>query len=146
MFSNKKEFENKIIEVIQDPQTGENIHRAAIHPELVDSVKKKISSHSGTMQQFVAQSQNYFLILKSQFELLDKIKKADDEVKECLNDVVKKSKLDQKLPWSWNLVNQTMEYRTAPVVQGMSDAEINAIKTPGNPPNIKNNPSVGLRV
>lgn len=132
----KKVFDNNIIERIPDPQTGETIHRAAIAPELVESVRKTIQGHSGTMQQFVSQAQTYFIILKGQMELLDKIKKADDAVKEALNDVVKKAKLDNKLPWQWNMQLQTMEYRSPPVVEGMTDAEIKKSLNPGVPPTI----------
>lgn len=142
---NKKEFENKIIERISDPATGETIHRAAIAPELIETVKKKIAGHSGTMQQFVSQSQNYFLILQSQMQLLDKIKKADEEVKDALGDVIKKSKLDPKLPWCWNMVLGSMEYRTPPIMPGMTDAEIRSSQHPGLAPEIKQNPSMGVK-
>ncbi len=135
---NKKEELSRPVETVQDPITGETIHRVAVDIELIKNIDKQIQIHGGTMNEFVMNSNNYFSILKRQFELLDKIKKADDDVKAKMNEAMKKSKLDPKLPWAYNMVLKQFEYRTPPIVPGMSEAEIKATEQPGRKPEIIN--------
>lgn len=135
MFGGKNQ-ESRIIEKVTDPNTGEIINRASVAPDLIESIKKEIQVHSGTMNEFVMNSQNYFSISKRQHELLDKIKSADNSVKAKMNDVMKKSKLDPKLPWAFNMVLGCFEYRQPPIVPGMSEAEIRSSQMPMTPPTI----------
>lgn len=111
-------------ENIQDPKTGETIHRVAIDPKLIEEINATIQKHQETMNAFVINSQNFFTGLKIQLELMDKIKLADDAIKKTLTDVQKKSKLDPKKPWAFNLALKTFEYRTPPTVGGMTAEEI----------------------
>lgn len=133
------------VETIQDPNTGETIHRVAIEPKLIADINKTIETHQSTMNQFVMNSQGFFQGLKSQLELLDKIKVADEAIKKTLNDVTKKSKLDQKKPWAFNLQLKTFEYRSPPIVQGMSEAEIKSSQNPGIAPKIVDKQGIGVK-
>lgn len=117
---------NQAIESIQDPKTGETIHRVAIDPKLVAEVDGTIKKHQETMNAFVMNSQNFFMGLKVQLDLLDKIKIADDAIKATLTSVQKKAKLDPKKPWAYNLQIKTFEYRQPPTVQGIEPATVHA--------------------
>lgn len=141
-----EKYETKPLEKIQDPNTGETVNRLAVDPKLSKSIQDEIQRHSQVMQQFVANSQNYFIILKTQMDLLEKIGAADKSIKDTMNDVMKKSKLDMKIPWAWNLQLGVFEYRQPPVVQGMTDAEVKASENPSIPPTITNKEGIGVRM
>lgn len=136
---------NVPVESIQDPKTGETIHRVAIDQKLIAEVDKTIQAHQQTTNAFVMNSQNFFFGLKTQLELLDKIKIADEAIKKTLNDVQKRAKLDPKKPWAYNLQLKAFEYRQPPVVQGMSESEIQASNNPGLKPQIVNTPGIGVK-
>lgn len=142
----KKEYSTKYLETVQDPNTGETIHRVSIDPELIDNINKKIAGHSGTMNEFVQNSVNFFEILERQLELKKRIKVADEEVKASMNDAMKKSKLDPKLPYGFNMLLKCFEYRKPPIVQGMTPAEIEKSNSPQHPPKIINKEGIGLKV
>lgn len=136
---------NKVVESIQDPKTGETIHRVAIEQKLIEEINGTITKHQETMNAFVINSQNFFTGLKIQLELMDKIKLADDAIKKTLTDVQKKAKLDPKKPWAWNLQLRSFEYRTPPTVMGMTEAEIKAAQHIGPSPTIVKTPGVGIK-
>lgn len=117
------------IESVQDPKTGETIHRVAISQELVDGVNKTITTHQETMNAFVMNSQNFFMGLKIQLELLDKIKIADEAIKKTLGETQKKAKLDPKKPWAFNLQLKTFEYREPPVAEGLTNEQLEASRS-----------------
>lgn len=131
-----KKYESKPIEKIQDPNTGEIVNRVSIEPALAKSIQDEIQKHSQIMQNFIGNSQNFFLIMKAQLELLAKIDLADKSIKETMNKVMKKSGLDMKQAWAWNLQLGCFEHRTPPIVQGMSAEEIKNSNNPGIPPTI----------
>lgn len=131
------------IEQVQDPKTGETIHRVAIDPKLIAEIDKTIQTHQATMNQFVINSQAFFMSFQSQLELLYKIKVADEAIKKTLTDVTKKSKLDQKKGWMFNLQLKCFEFRSPPVVQGMSPSEIKSGQD-GNKPTVVNKPGVSV--
>lgn len=131
---NKKQYESKPIETIQDPTTGEMIHRVAIDPELIKNIEDTIKSHGGTMNEFVQNSVGFFDLLGRQMELKQKIKLADDKVKASMTEAMKKSKLDMKKPYAFNIAQKCFEYRTPPIVPGMTAAEIEKSQNPGHAP------------
>lgn len=137
-----KPIEEKIIERVQDPNTGETIHRMTLPPESIEMIRKAINSNGQTMNEFVMNSNQYFAIQKRQLELLELMKKADAGIKDVLGVVMKKNKMDMKKPWAFNIMMNMMEYRTPPVVAGMSEAEIKASNSPGIPPRIIDKPGI----
>ncbi len=116
---------NQHVESIQDSKTGETIHRVAIDPKLIGEIDGTIKKHQETMNAFVMNSQNFFVGLKVQLELLDKIKIADEAIKGTLTSVQKKAKLDPKKPWAYNMQIKAFEYRQPPSVQGADPVEAN---------------------
>lgn len=143
MFKNKT-YESKSIESIQDPNTGETIHRVSIPPELVEIIQKEMNQHQGKMQEFVGNSQNYFAILTRQLELMQNINKADNAVKNIMTDVIKKLKLDQRQPWQYNLLLRCFERRTPPAVPGMSKSEVEKLDSVGVKPIIQQGSNVAI--
>jgi len=128
MFDTKGNKEAKLIENIQDSRTGETIHRVEIDPKLLQEIKDVIKKHQETTQGFVMNAQNYFTILKAQLDLLEKIGLADKSIKETLTSVQKRSKLDPKKPWAFNIQLNCFEYRTAPTVDGGLEVNTNKPK------------------
>lgn len=133
------------IESVADPRTGETVHRVAIDPKGVEEIDNTIKKHQQTMNDFVMGAQSFFVGLKYQLDLIEKIKVADDSIKKTLAEVQRKAKLDPKKPWAWNLHLKSFEYRTPPVVQGMSEVEIKASQNPGQGPIVVNNQSIGVK-
>lgn len=137
--------ETKPIETISDPNTGETIHRVAISPELVKEVQGVMNTQNQKMQEFMMNSQNFFAIQTRQLELFKLINEGDKGIKDKMQDVLKKSKLDMKLPWQWNLGLNCFERRVPPVVSGMSEAEIKASQNVGPKPTVQSNPSLNVK-
>lgn len=140
-----KKYESKPLESIQDPNTGETIHRVTIDPDLTKVLQGEFQSHGQLTQQFMMNAQAYFNILKTQFDLFGKINDKDKDVKDKMQEVMKKSGLDMKLPWAYNFALGCFERRTPPIVPGMTDAEIKAAQNVGAALNIQKNPSVGVK-
>lgn len=132
----KKEYSSKPLEIVQDPNTGETIHRVSVDPELIKNITDTINAHGGTMNEFVQNSVGFFDILERQLELKKKIKIADEKVKESMTDAMRKSKLDMKKPYAFNIQLKCFEFRAPPIVPGMSDAEILKSQNPDIPPTI----------
>lgn len=146
MFGKKKEEEiSKKIESVPDPSTGETIHRYSVPPQIQKDIQKAINEHSGNMNQFVQNSVTFFDLLDFQIELKKKVKIADNNVKVSMQKAMKDCKLDPKLPFAWNLLLSCFEYRTAPIVPGMSDAEIVASNNPARKPNIVDTPGIAVK-
>lgn len=142
MFGSK--FESKPLEHIPDPNTGEMIHRYSTPPEIVKDIEKSINIHSQTMNQFVQNAVTYFDILDVQIDLKRKVKTADENVKVALNKAMKDCKLDPKLPFAWNILLKTFEYRSPPTVEGMSPEELKASNNPTNKPDVIDAGGVGV--
>lgn len=115
------------VESIVDSKTGETVHRIAIAPEHIEDINKTIQKHQETMNAFVMNSQNFFIGLKIQLDLVDKIKAADEAIKKTLSDVQKKTEMDPKRPWVFNIALKTFEYREPPKFPTISNAEIKPI-------------------
>lgn len=146
MFGAKKPpIEAVAIEKILDPTTGETIHRYSIPPEVSKDIEKSINVHSQTMNQFVQNSCNFFDLLDIQIELKRKVKIADENVKVSLTKAIKDCKLDSKLPWQWNMLLKTFEYRTAPIVEGMTKEEVEASTNPVSKPKIVDTPGIAVK-
>lgn len=143
MFGPKKN-ESRPIEKVQDPNTGETIHRYSLPPEVIKDIEKSIGDHSSTMNHFVQNSVTFFDILDIQIELKRKVKIADGNVKVSLQKAMKDCKLDAKLPWAFNLLLKAMEYRTSPTVPGMTKEELEASTNPGGKPKIIDAGGVGV--
>lgn len=141
----KEEFETKPREIVQDPNTGETVHRVDIHPKLLQEILDCINGHSACMNEFVHNSDVYFKIAERQIQLVSQIKKADQAIKDKLQDVTKRSKLDSKLPWIYNPQLRCYERRVSPTVAGMSKEEIARMQNPGMKPTIIDTPGVGIR-
>lgn len=140
-----KDNESRPIETVQDPNTGETIHRVAVSPNLVKSINEVMVKQNQRMQEFVMNSQNYFAIQTRQLALFKDIDSGDKAIKEKMQETMKKAKLDMRKAWQWNLQLNSFEYRTPPIVPGMSEAEIKASKNPGQKPDIVNNPSIAVK-
>lgn len=143
MFGQPK-YETKPIEHIQDPNTGEMIHRFSLPPECIANIEKSIQAHSATMNQFVQNSATYFDLLNFQIELQKKVKLADEDVKKALHKTMKDCKLDTKLPYAWNMVLRCFEYRTPPTIPGMNAEELKASSVGSYKPIIKDAGGVGV--
>lgn len=140
----EKKEASKFLEKVTDPNTGETVHRYTIPPEVLKNIQESMNKHSKDMNLFVQNSAVYFDMLNFQLEQAKKVKKADQDIKEAMIKGVKDCKLDQKLPWRFNMVLRCWEYCTAPVVTGMSPAEVKASTNPTNKPEIIDAGGVGV--
>lgn len=131
------------VETIQDPNTGESVHRIAIEQKHIDEINKTIQAHQGNMNNFLMFSVGFFKGVQQGMDLIKKTDEADKAVKDKLTEITKKCNMDQKKPWQFNMALKCFEYRTAPIVSGMSASEIQKINEGGIAPNIKLNESVG---
>lgn len=132
----KKEYSSTPLETVQDPQTGETVHRVSVDTELIQNIENTMKAHGGTMNEFVQNSVGFFDLLERQLELKKKIKIADEKVKESMTEAMKRSKLDMKKPYAFNIQLKCFEWRSPPIVQGMSQSEIEKSQNPGIPPTI----------
>lgn len=145
MFNSKEKYQPKPIEDVVDPTTGEIIHRVALSPDLIKGIEDTIKAHSQTMNEFVMNSNTYFEILERQLELRKKIKVADEAIKNRMQDAMKKSKLDAKQPWAFNMQMKVFERRTPPIVPGMSPQEIHNSQNPGQKPVLVETNGIGVK-
>ena len=111
-------------EKVVDPVTGEKITRVAVDSGWVKEIDLKLAEHNKNNNKFMILSQQVVDLTENLRNTRKDMFKTDKDIKDTLNTLCKKMKLDPTVPWSYNLQLHVLELREPPDIKPVTTSQI----------------------